>query len=201
MTPSHKADLKRKNSTNNKQSPKCMAEMEKICKLSLVTLSLSIQAILFSQNQIDSISISDYNSKCVEVVREAYSIEKDSMGFIYSNGLQRLLISNFEYRIIESLFAYDKLSIRSINTIINNGKSIPGFNTFYSGGNTDLSDYLIENSAGTYRLIELFIMNDSGHPDSIHILLYCETANKLTDLLDFIEKSKLICLKYNHSQI
>lgn len=152
----------------------------------------------FAQNQNDSLSISDYGEKCVDVVPEEYTIAKDSMGYIYSNGIQRLLISNFDYRIIESLFAYDKLSIRSINAIINNGKSIPGFNTFYSGGNNDLSDFLIENSAGTYRLIELFIMNDSGHPDSIHILLYCESADKFTDLLDLIKKSKLICLKYSH---
>lgn len=157
--------------------------------------------LLFAQNQIDSISISDYNTECIEVVREMYTIERDSMGFIYSNGLQRLLISNFDYRIIESLFAYDKLSIRSISAIINNGKSIPGYNTFYSGGNSDLSDYLIDNSAGTYRLIELFFMNDSGQPDSIHVLLYCESANRFTYLLDFIKKSTLICLKYNHTQI
>lgn len=168
------------------------------------TLLFSLLFIIqqnFAQNQIDSISISGYNSECVEVVREEYTIEKDSMGYIYNNGIQRLIISNFDYRIIESLFVYDKLSIKSINAIINNGKSIPEFNTFYSGGNNDLSDFLIENSAGTYRLIELFIMNDSGHPDSIHILLYCDTANKFTDILDFIEKSKLICLKYNHTQI
>jgi len=166
----------------------------------LFSLLFIIQQNL-AQKQIDSISISDYQSDCVEIEYEKYTVEKDSMGYIYSNGIQRLLISNFDYRIIESLFAYDKLSIKSINTIINNGKSIPGFNTFYSGGNNDLSDLLIENSAGTYRLIELFIMNDSGHPESIHILLYCDTANKFTDLHDFIEKSKLICLKYNHTQI
>ena len=168
------------------------------------TLLFSVLFIIqqnFAQKQIDSISISDYQSDCVEVVREEYTVEKDSANFIYSNGLQRLLINNYDYRLFESLFIYSKISIRTINDIINKGKSIPGFNTFFSGGNNDLSDLLIENSAGTYRLIELFIMNDSGHPDSIHILLYCETANKFTDLFDFIERSTLICLKYNHTQI
>lgn len=170
-------------------------------KITLIILLFVFSLLNKTLSQTDSISISEYQNDCIKVNKEEFTIENDSSNVKFSNGIIKLIVNKYDYPILELLFSSNKISLEAINKIINNGKSIPGFNTFYTGGHNDLSHLLTGNSSGNYRLIELFIMNDSGHPDSVHILLFLNTANKLTDLLEFIEKSDLICFKYDHTQV
>jgi len=172
----------------------------------LFSLLFIIQQNL-AQKQIDSISISDYQSDCVEIEYEKYTVEKDSIAFIYKNENNDLRVGFYDstdsYKniVIDKLFFYNKITIKSIYRIITDNYTPREKNPLFLYGIDDLSNLLKENQNGKYRLIELLIGVDSDNPVGMHLLLFNENAKISDELKDFIQNSKVICLLYNHIQI
>lgn len=158
----------------------------------------------FAQKQIDSISISDYNSECIEVIPEEYTIIKDSVDFIYKNGKHDLRVG-FHYStdsdyslVVEKLFFYKKITVNCIYQIVTGGYKPKEDNPLFLYGIDDLSNVIIMNEGGKYRLIEFLIGIGSDNPVAIHLLLYNQNAKQSDVLVEFIENSQIICLKYSH---
>ena len=174
------------------------------------TLLFSLLFIIqqnFAQKQIDSISITDYQSDCVEIVYEKYTVVKDSTAFVYKNENNDLWIGYYDSTesdkniVIDRWFIYNKITIKSIYRIITDSYTPREKNHLFLYGIDDLSNLLKENQNGKYRLIELLIGVDSDNPVGMHLLLYSENAKISNELKDFIQNSKVICLIYNHTQI
>ena len=187
----------------NKQCPKCSVEMKTTDKLTWLLLFFFIPVFSLGQGTSDSISITDYQSNCVEIKAEENTIEYDSINLIYSNGEYDLAVSKSgeDYLFWESLFVHKKISIHSITQIITEGKTFDGPKLIYAFGSKDISNLIIDNQSGKYRVVELTFQLYSGHPEIIHLALFYENGKAITNLLDFIVNSTVICLKYNHTQI
>ncbi len=188
---------------STKQCPKCSVKMKTTDKLMWLLLFFFIPVCSFGQSITDSISITDYQSNCVEIKAEENTIKYDSLNLIYSNGEYDLAVSKSgeDYLFWKSLFVRRKISIQSIIQIITEGKTFDGPKLIYAFGSKDISNLIIDNQSGKCRVVELTFQLYSGHPEIIHLALYNENGKATTNLLDFIVNSTVICLKYNHTQI
>lgn len=173
-------------------------------KFTLLFTVLFIIQQNFAQKQTDSISISDYQSDCVEIEYEKYTVEQESLTFIYKNDKNVLMVEFYDSTesdknlIVEKLFTCNKITINSINKIITDGYTPREDNPLFLYGIEDLSHLLKDNPNGKFRLIELLIGVGSDNPLGIHLLLYNENAKKTDELFDLIENSQVICFKYSH---